>query len=125
MNNRAEVVKTFGRVAFQVNIINTETGVYRNSLSRRFETKKEALEFISHYGLTIKKQKTMKSGNFIKLTFVVKGGLQVEYINAGHVSRIMYVDGKPFIGMLGQTYTRQLTETSMQELTECINLKNN
>lgn len=67
----------------------------------------------------------MKSGNFIELTFVVKGGLQVEYINVEHVSRIMYVADKPFIGMLGQTYTRQLTETSMQELTECINLENN
>ena len=67
----------------------------------------------------------MKSGNFIELTFVVKGELQVEYINVEHVSRIMYVDGKPLIGMLGQTYTRQLTETSMQELTECINLENN
>ena len=55
MNDRAEVVrvKTFGKVAFQVNIINAETGLYRNSLSRRFETKKEALEFISDYGLTI------------------------------------------------------------------------
>lgn len=67
----------------------------------------------------------MKSGNFIELTFVVKGELQVEFINVEHVSRIMYVDGKPFISMLGQTYTRQLTETSMQELTKCINLENN
>lgn len=67
----------------------------------------------------------MKSGNFIELTFVVKGELQVEYINVEHVSRIMHVDGKPFIGMLGQTYTRQLTETSIQELIECINLENN
>lgn len=67
----------------------------------------------------------MKSGNFIELKFIVKGKLQVEFINAEHISRIMYVDGKPFIGILGQTYTRQLTETSMQELTECINLKNN
>lgn len=67
----------------------------------------------------------MKSGNFIELTFVVRGELQVEFINIEHVSRIMYVDDKPFIGMLGQTYTRQLTETSMQELTECINLENN
>lgn len=55
MNDRAEIVrvKTFGKVAFQVNIVNSETGLYRNSLSRRFETKKEALEFISNYGLTI------------------------------------------------------------------------
>ena len=67
----------------------------------------------------------MKSGNFIELTFVVKGEYQVEFINVEHVSRIMYVGDKPFIGMLGQTYTRQLTETSMQELTECINLENN
>lgn len=55
MSDRAEVVrvKTFGKVAFQVNIINAKTGLYQNSLSRRFETKKEALEFISDYGLTI------------------------------------------------------------------------
>ena len=57
MNGRAEIVrvKTFGRVAFQVNILNAETGVYRNSLSRRFETKKEALKFISNCGLKISK----------------------------------------------------------------------
>lgn len=66
----------------------------------------------------------MKSGNFIELTFVVKGDLQVEFINAKHVSRIMHVDGKPFIGMLGQTYTRQLTETSYKGLMNAINLKN-
>ena len=65
----------------------------------------------------------MKSGNFIELTFVVKGELQVEFINVEHVSRIMYVDGKPFIGMLGQTYTRQLTETSLDDLIECINVE--
>ena len=55
MKNRAEIVrvKTFGRVAYQVNIIDTETGLYRNSTSRRFETRKEALEFISNYSLTI------------------------------------------------------------------------
>lgn len=65
----------------------------------------------------------MKSGNFIELTFVVKGELQVEYINVEHVSRIMYADGKPFIGMLGQTYTRQLTETSLDDLIKCINVE--
>lgn len=55
MNDRAEIVrvKAFGRIAFQVNVINPETGLYRNCQSRRFETKKEALEFISNYGLTI------------------------------------------------------------------------
>ena len=67
----------------------------------------------------------MKSGNFIELTFVVKGEYQVEFINVEHVSRIMHVEGKPFIGMLGQTYTRQLTETSMKDLTEFINVENN
>lgn len=67
----------------------------------------------------------MKSGNFIELTFVVKGKCQVEFINAEHISRIMHVDGKPFIGMLGQTYTRQLTETSLYKLSECINIENN
>ena len=65
----------------------------------------------------------MKSGNFIELTFVVKGELQVEFINIEHVSRIMYVDGKPFIGMLGQTYTRQITETSYEDLMNAINLE--
>lgn len=65
----------------------------------------------------------MKSGNFIRLEFVVKGELQVEFINVEHVSRIMHVEGKPFIGMLGQTYTRQLTETSMRDLTEFINVE--
>ena len=67
----------------------------------------------------------MKSGNFIRLEFLVKGELQVEFINVEHVSRIIHVDGKPFIGMLGQTYTRQLTETSMKDLTEFINVENN
>lgn len=66
----------------------------------------------------------MKSGNFIELTFVVKGEFQVEYINVEHVSRIMYVDGKPFIGMLRQTYTRQITEASYEDLMNAINLKN-
>lgn len=65
----------------------------------------------------------MKSGNFIELTFIVKGELQVEYINVKHVSRIMYVDGKLFIGMLGQTYTRQLIETSYEDLMNAINLE--
>lgn len=67
----------------------------------------------------------MKSGNFIRLKFVVKGELQVELINVEHISRIMHVEGKPFIGMLGQTYTRQLTEMSMKDLTEFINIERN
>lgn len=72
---------------------------------------------------TILKRKIMKSGNFIELVFVVRGELQVEFINVEHVSRIMHVDGKPFIGMLGQTYTRQLTETSYKGLMNNINLE--
>lgn len=67
----------------------------------------------------------MKSGNFIELTFIVKGEHQVELINVEHVLRIMYVGGKPFIGMLGQTYTRQLAETSLYKLSECINIESN
>ena len=67
----------------------------------------------------------MKSGNFIRLEFVVKGELQVEFINVEHVSRIMYAGDKPFIGMLGQTYTHQITETSLHKLSECINTENN
>lgn len=66
----------------------------------------------------------MKSGNFVELTFVVKGGLQVEFINVEHISRILYVDDKPFIGMVGHTYTRQLTETSYEVLMNAINLEN-
>ena len=65
----------------------------------------------------------MKSGNFIRLEFVVKGELQVEFINAEHVSRIIHMEGKPFIGLVGHNYTRQLTETSMKELTEFINVE--
>lgn len=66
----------------------------------------------------------MKSGNFVELTFIVKGGLQVEFINVEHISRIMYVDDKPFIGMIGHTYTRQLTETSYEDLMNVINPEN-
>lgn len=63
----------------------------------------------------------MESGTFVRLEFIVKGGLQVEFINIEHVSRIMYVDGKPFIGLVGHTYTRQLTETSYEDLMNAIN----
>lgn len=63
----------------------------------------------------------MKSGNFIELEFVVKGELQVEFINVEHVSRIMRMEYRPFIGMLGQTYTRQITEESYEALMNTIN----
>lgn len=65
----------------------------------------------------------MKSGNFIELEFVVKGKLQVEFINVEHVSRIMRMEYRPFIGMLGQTYTRQITEESYEALMNVINLE--
>lgn len=53
---------------------------------------------------------------FIELTFVVKETEQQELINVEHISRIMYVGGKPFIGMIGHTFTRQLTIESMNNL---------
>lgn len=56
----------------------------------------------------------MESGNFIEPAFVVKGESQVGYTNAGHVSRIMYADGKPSIGMPGQTCTCQPAETGIK-----------
>ncbi|USR81562.1 hypothetical protein EMB2_00043 [Bacteroides phage EMB2] len=65
----------------------------------------------------------MKSGNFIELEFIVKGELQVEFINVEHVSRIMRMEYRPFIGMLGQTYTRQITEESYEALMNAINLE--
>jgi hypothetical protein len=65
----------------------------------------------------------MKSGNFIEMSFVVKGELQVEFINVEHVSRIMRMEYRPFIGMLGQTYTRQITEESYEDLMNAINLE--
>lgn len=55
---------------------------------------------------------------------MVKGDSQVEFINVEHVSRIMYVGDKPFIGMIGHTYTRQITETSYEDLMNAINLEN-
>lgn len=69
MKDKAEVVrvKTFGRIAFQVNVINPETGLYRNCQSRRFETKKGALEFISNYGLTILKRKNYEKWKFYQI----------------------------------------------------------
>lgn len=63
----------------------------------------------------------MKSGNFVKLEFIVKGLSQYELINAEHISRILFVDGKLYIGMIGSTYTRQLSETSYDRLIRFIN----
>lgn len=64
----------------------------------------------------------MKSGNFIELEFVVKGAFQYEMINVEHISRIMFVEGKPYIGMIGSTYTRQLSIEAFTRLSDYINL---
>lgn len=64
----------------------------------------------------------MKTGNFVELEFVVKGLSQYELINADHVSRILFVDGKPYIGMLGSTYTRQLSQEAYNNLVKHLNI---
>lgn len=64
----------------------------------------------------------MKSGNFVELEFVVKGTFQYEMINVEHISRIMFVEGKPYIGMIGSAYTRQLSMSAFDKLGEYINL---
>lgn len=64
----------------------------------------------------------MKSGNFVELEFVVKGLYQYELTNVEHISRILFVDGKPYIGMLGSTYTRQLSQASFDKLAKHLNL---
>ena len=64
----------------------------------------------------------MKSGNFVKLEFVVKGTFQYEMINVEHISRIMFVEGKPYIGMIGSTYTRQLSIEAFTKLSDYLNL---
>ena len=64
----------------------------------------------------------MKSGNFVELEFVVKGLSQHELINVKHISRILFVDGKPYIGMLGSTYTRQLSQAAYDKLVNHLNI---
>nr|DAG77618.1 MAG TPA: hypothetical protein [Bacteriophage sp.] len=64
----------------------------------------------------------MKSGNFVELEFVVKGTFQYEMINVEHISRIMFVECKPYIGMIGSTYTRQLSQASFDKLAKHLNL---
>ena len=64
----------------------------------------------------------MKSGNFVKLEFVVKGKFQYEMINVEHISRILFVEGNPYIGMVGSAYTRRLSMSSFNKLGEYINL---
>ena len=64
----------------------------------------------------------MKSGNFVELEFVVKGTFQYEMINVEHISRIMFVEGKPYIGMIGSTYTRQLSQAAYDNLVKFLNI---
>ena len=64
----------------------------------------------------------MKSGNFVELEFVVKGLSQYELINVEHVSRILFVEGIPYIGMIGSTYTRQLSQVSYSKLVNLLNI---
>ena len=64
----------------------------------------------------------MKSGNFVELEFIVKGLSQYELINAEHISRIIFVEGTPYIGMMGSTYTRQLSQASYDKLVDRLNM---
>lgn len=64
----------------------------------------------------------MKAGNFVELEFIVKGLSQYELINADHVSRILFVEGTPYIGMMGSTYTRQLSQVSYDKLVNLLNI---
>lgn len=64
----------------------------------------------------------MESGNFVELEFLVKGLSQYELINAEHISRILFVEGTPYIGMLGSTYTRQLSQASYDKLVNHLNM---
>lgn len=64
----------------------------------------------------------MRSGNFIEIEFVVKGLPQYELINVEHVSRILFVDGKRYIGMIGSTYTRQLSQRAYDNLVNHLNI---
>lgn len=64
----------------------------------------------------------MESGNFVEIEFIVRGMPQYELINVEHISRIMFVEGKLYIGMLGSTYTRQITEASYKRLVKRLNI---
>lgn len=64
----------------------------------------------------------MESGNFVEIEFIVKGMPQYELINVEHISRIMFVEGKLYIGMIGATYTRQITEASYRRLVKRLNI---
>ena len=56
MKDIAEIVKVtmYGNACYQLNIISSKTGMYYNSSSRCFDSKKEAIEFAEENELTIK-----------------------------------------------------------------------
>lgn len=58
MKTSAHIIKVtiLGTVNFQVNVIDPLTGKYYNSQSKRFRTKKEAVQFVEQNGLAIKKR---------------------------------------------------------------------
>ena len=64
----------------------------------------------------------MKTGNFAELEFIVKGEIQCELTNVEHISRFFFAYNRPFIGMLGQTFTRQLSQASADQLFKYINV---
>nr|DAV49810.1 MAG TPA: hypothetical protein [Caudoviricetes sp.] len=47
-----------------------------------------------------------------KVNFIVKGEVICEYINLNFVQRFMWIDGVPYVGMVGQTFTKQVAEDS-------------
>ena len=47
-----------------------------------------------------------------KVNFIVKGEVTCEYINLNFVQRFMWIDGVPYVGMVGQTFTKQVAEDS-------------
>ena len=64
----------------------------------------------------------MKTGNFVELEFIVKGEIQYELTNLEHISRFFHSGGRPFIGMVGQTFTRQISQVSSDRLLSCLNI---
>lgn len=64
----------------------------------------------------------MKTGNFVELEFIVKSEIQRELTNLEHISRFFHSGGKPFIGMVGQTFTRQISQASSDQLLKYINV---
>ena len=58
MKTSAHIIKEtiLGTVNFQVNVIDPLTGKCYNNQSKRFRTKKEAVQFAEQNGLSIKKE---------------------------------------------------------------------